>query len=1006
MKKLLFTFLMICFGYGLLFSQIIGNNAEGTLYGTNSDAMAAIKYQCTQNMTVTKMYAKIYQSGTGYIKCAIYTDNGSGDPGTFLMGTNELTNPGTGWKSFDLTSELALTSGTYYHLVFWSNYSGFKLHYSSVSGIITNYKFQTYGSWPSTYGTPSGGGTGSPTCMYAEAPGIIGNNAEGTLFGTNSDAMAAIRYQCTQNMTVTKMYAKIYQSGTGYIKCAIYSDNASGDPETLLRGTNELTNPGTGWKTFDLTSGLALTAGTWYHLVYWSNNTGFKVNYSSVAGIITNYKFQTYGSWPSPFGTPSGGGTGTPFCIYADGSASCTNPSITDQPDNLTLNVGQSATFTVAASGTSLTYQWKKNTVNISGATSTSYNIPSVATGDAGNYTVVVSGACGSPVTSSTAVLTVNSCTNPAITSQPQSSGATVGVSKTFTVTATGTSLTYQWKKNGSNISGATSSSYTISSPVLSNSGNYTVVVSGACGSPVTSNTAVLTVANYWVATNGNDNNAGTYTAPYATWHKGFTMVTAGQTLCIRGGTYLPAGISGDGRYSGTYINNKDGSSGSIITVLNYPGETPIMDCRNLTQATTHFGIYLYGCAYWVLKGLTITRADQHVHVGITYYGAGGIYLKGCTNITVERCVTHHNGGTGIAAPFESNNILYLNCDSYANADPNSATPYDHADGFAIEVATSTLNSTIRGCRSWYNADDGFDIFENDGYVTFDSCWAWSNGYLYQTTTTAGNGSGIKLGSTADYHTSFKRTVTNCLSFKNRVRGINQNAANCKMYLLNNTVYGNGGKGFDFYGLDLPNVFRNNICFSNSPNWEGAHVNAVIDHNSYDASWQPTGPVADASDFISLDTTGVSSARQANGTLPNINFLKLDLSPLSNLVGAGVAITVPYSIDYTGYHPDLGAFESIDESQSASLVNQPTGNPELVNKDMFAVYPNPVKDRLTIALDDNAQASIKMYDLKGTKLYEGIAAGTTTIDMSSYAPGVYIMHVEIGSELKVAKIIK
>ena len=671
---------------------------------------------------------------------------------------------------------------------------------------------------------------------------------------------------------------------------------------------------------------------------------------------------------------------------------SCTNPSITSQPQSLTRNVGQSATFTVTATGTSLTYQWKKNGGNISGATSTSYTISSVVTGDAGNYTVVVSGACGSPVTSSTAVLTVNTCTNPSITSQPQSLTRKVGTSATFTVTASGTSLTYQWKKNGGNISGATSSSYVISSPALTSAGNYTVVVSGACGSPVTSNVAALIVANYFVSPSGSDSNDGSPTAPFFTLNKVWTVVAAGNLVYMRGGTY-----NYNSRQS---LSGKNGTSTDTIKIFAYPGENPaITKSGSYSTPSWPAGlIYLQGnYTYW--KGIEIKNYTQAT--ATEWYA---MVLRNSNNNRIERINSHHNGH-GFCIRDACTNNLVLNCDFHHNYDP--MTSYGNADGIEIAYLASTSQNTLRGCRMWNNSDDGLDLWENDGNMIIDGNWTYHNGYREDGTTQGGDGGGLKLGQTVgSYGTTFKRTITNNLVFQNRSRGINQNSANCKVYVINNTVYGNGTSGIDFYSYNLANVFRNNACFSNATNWTGTHTNAIIDHNSYDGSWQPTGPTASSADFLSVDSTGESGPRQANGSLPNLNFLKLDLSPLSDLVGAGVAITTPYSIPYTGPHPDLGAYESSDASQSAYMVDQPTGNPELVNKDMFAVYPNPVKDRLTIALDDNAQASIKMYDLKGTKLYEGIAAGTTTIDMSSYAPGIYIMHVEIGSELKVAKIIK
>ncbi|MDZ7608270.1 MAG: immunoglobulin domain-containing protein [Cyclobacteriaceae bacterium] len=69
---------------------------------------------------------------------------------------------------------------------------------------------------------------------------------------------------------------------------------------------------------------------------------------------------------------------------------------------------GSAASFTVTATGTGLTYQWKKNGVDIVGATGSTYTIPATVTASAGTYTVVVSGTCTPGVTSSASVLTIN----------------------------------------------------------------------------------------------------------------------------------------------------------------------------------------------------------------------------------------------------------------------------------------------------------------------------------------------------------------------------------------------------------------------------------------------------------------------------------------------------------------------------------------------------------------------------------------------------------------------
>jgi hypothetical protein len=172
-------------------------------------------------------------------------------------------------------------------------------------------------------------------------------------------------------------------------------------------------------------------------------------------------------------------------------------PTITTQPKSVTVTAGQTATFSVTANGTAtLTYQWSKNGTAISGATSASLVIASAQAANAGSYTVTVTNSAGH-VTSTAAVLTVNPApvvVKPAITQQPTSLSVTAGQSATFSVLASGSGpLSYQWKKNGTAISGATSASYTISSTTTASAASYTVTVSNSAGS-VTSSAAVLTV--------------------------------------------------------------------------------------------------------------------------------------------------------------------------------------------------------------------------------------------------------------------------------------------------------------------------------------------------------------------------------------------------------------------------------------------------------------------------------------------------------------------------------
>jgi len=171
--------------------------------------------------------------------------------------------------------------------------------------------------------------------------------------------------------------------------------------------------------------------------------------------------------------------------------------SLMVQPASVTVTAGQPATFSVLASGTApISYQWRKNTANISGATAASYTTPATTTADSGSkFDVVVMNNSGS-ITSSQATLTVNAATNaPAITTQPVNQSVTAGQTATFSVVASGTApLSYQWRKNTANIGGATASSYTTPATTSADNGaKFDVVVSNTAGN-ITSAQATLTV--------------------------------------------------------------------------------------------------------------------------------------------------------------------------------------------------------------------------------------------------------------------------------------------------------------------------------------------------------------------------------------------------------------------------------------------------------------------------------------------------------------------------------
>ena len=221
----------------------------------------------------------------------------------------------------------------------------------------------------------------------------------------------------------------------------------------------------------------------------------WRLNGNNISGAtettysLYNIQLSDAGNY-SVFVSDALGGTTSSNALLQVGIA----PAITSQSGSLTVTQGQSASFSVTATGTPLNYFWMKNSALISGQTNSSLNFASVVATNAATYTCQVSNFLGS-ITSTGAVLTV--AYPPIITVQPV--GQTVGVGSNFTVSVTATgvpAVAYQWRTNGTAITGATNSSYTVTAAQTNDSGDYDVVITNSLGS-ITSRVATISVLDY-----------------------------------------------------------------------------------------------------------------------------------------------------------------------------------------------------------------------------------------------------------------------------------------------------------------------------------------------------------------------------------------------------------------------------------------------------------------------------------------------------------------------------
>ena len=290
-----------------------------------------------------------------------------------------------------------------------------------------------------------------------------------------------------------------------------------------------------------------------------------------------------------------------------------------------------------------------------------------------------------------------------------------------------------------------------------------TLTTGGINASGGNSETGGNSSTDLWIATDGSDSNAGTQDKPFATLAYAHSKVNAGQTIWIKPGTY---------NWSSTVKLSKNGTVSSPINVFAAPGARPVIDFSAQTCGdSASRGIAITG-TYWHLKGFEVQKAgDNCIHIG------------GSHN-TIEWVTTHNccDSGLQITADTASDATrgaynTVLNCDSYDNYD--TPTGGENADGFAPKLHIGPGN-VFRGCRSWNNADDGYDLFASDDIVTIDHCWAFLNGVLSNGSGTSnGDGNGFKLGGAATagdaYEGGAPHQVTDSFAFENTACGFTRN---------------------------------------------------------------------------------------------------------------------------------------------------------------------------------------------------------------------------------------
>ena len=388
----------------------------------------------------------------------------------------------------------------------------------------------------------------------------------------------------------------------------------------------------------------------------------------------------------------------------------------------------------------------------------------------------------------------------------------------------------------------------------------------------------------YFVAPDGSDQNGGSLEKPFATITKAQSKVKPGDTVYIRGGAYKIDNSHVNRRHKiwkYVFELNKSGEAKKPITYSAYKGEKPVFDFSNLDPEGKRITAF-YVTASWIhfigieVTGIKVPKLEHTQSECFENHGSNNVY---------EQLKMYRNQAIGIYHLNGSNN-LFLNCDAYENYDFTSGNKLGgNVDGFGAHPRKGSINNIFRGCRAWFNSDDGYDCINSYESVTFENCWAMYNGFDSSFKSLA-DGNGFKIGgygSTPVHKLPkvFPRHITiGCLAVRNKASGFYANHHIGGGDWINNRAYGNK---LNFNMLcrkkdnvtDIPGTGHKLI---GNISWKGrkgelgqiADTGNILENNKFLLPNQ-----VKKSDFISLDEKELTAPRKKDGSLPESNFLKL-----------------------------------------------------------------------------------------------------------------------------------
>jgi hypothetical protein len=431
----------------------------------------------------------------------------------------------------------------------------------------------------------------------------------------------------------------------------------------------------------------------------------------------------------------------------------------------------------------------------------------------------------------------------------------------------------------------------------------------------------------------------------------------AGDTILVRAGTYST---------SAKISISASGSAAKRICLMVFPGDQrPTLDFSGMSVASGNRGVTLSG-SYWYIKGIIIKGA-----------GDNGMNISGSNNI-IEFCDFTENRDSGCQLGGGAANNQIINCDSYYNLDPPDE---GDADGFSPKMDVGSGN-IFKGCRSWQNADDGWDGYlrgADNVSTRLEDCWCFKNGYRKDGSESSGNGNGFKMGGSDGKDLKHNFTLVRCLSFQNRVKGFDQNNNRGSITLYNCTAFSNGSN----YAIDGGSSALTAINCIASGSGSSSLKDGTQTTNDLNAA---------TSNFVSVDPASAAGPRKADGSLPDLTFMHLKTG--SSLIDAGTVIS---GVTYSGSKPDLGCFET-------GITVATALTPPSVQAAFFAIAPRLGGSiTLTATTRQREWGNISLFTLSGKKVMDagpvlfGPGANQRQVDLNWFAAGKYVCKATCGN---------